>query len=121
MTMNDTWGYKSYDHNWKSPEDLIRKLADIASKGGNSLLNVGPTGEGLIPGRSVERLAAVGEWMKVNGQSIHGTTASPLGEVPWGRCTAKPGKLPSRIRLADKRQARSARPQRRGQEGLLTG
>jgi alpha-L-fucosidase len=93
MTMNDTWGYKSYDHNWKSPEDLIRKLADIASKGGNFLLNVGPTGEGLIPGRSVERLAAVGEWMKVNGQSIHGTTASPLGEVPWGRCTAKPGKL----------------------------
>ena len=93
MTMNDTWGYKSYDHNWKSSEDLLRKLADIASKGGNFLLNVGPTSEGLIPGPSVERLAAMGEWMKVNGESIRGTTASPLGEVPWGRCTAKPGKL----------------------------
>ncbi|UCC99216.1 MAG: alpha-L-fucosidase, partial [Phycisphaerales bacterium] len=93
MTMNDTWGYKSYDHNWKSTEDLLRKLADIASKGGNFLLNVGPTAEGLIPGPSVERLAAMGEWMKVNGESIYGTTASPLGEVPWGRCTAKPGKL----------------------------
>jgi alpha-L-fucosidase len=93
MTMNDTWGYKSYDNNWKSTEDLLRKLADIASKGGNFLLNVGPTAEGLIPDASVERLAAIGDWMKVNGESIYGTTANPLGELSWGRCTAKPGKL----------------------------
>ena len=93
MTMNDTWGYKSYDNNWKSREELLHKLVDIASKGGNFLLNVGPTAEGLIPGPSVERLAAIGEWMKLNAESIYGTTASPLGEVPWGRCTAKPGKL----------------------------
>ena len=93
MTMNDTWGYKSYDHNWKSTEDLLRKLVDIASKGGNFLLNVGPAAEGLIPGPSVERLKAIGKWMKINGESIYGTTASPLGKVPWGRCTAKPGKL----------------------------
>ncbi len=93
MTMNKTWGYKSYDHNWKSTEDLLRKLADIASKGGNFLLNVGPTSEGLIPQPSVERLAAMGEWMAKNNESIYGTTASPLGKLPWGRCTAKPGKL----------------------------
>ena len=93
MTMNDTWGYKSYDDNWKSTEDMLRKLADIASKGGNFLMNVGPTAEGLIPEPSVERLAAMGEWIKVNGESIYGTSASPIGEVPWGRCTAKPGKL----------------------------
>jgi len=93
MTMNDTWGFKSYDHNWKSREDLLHKLVDIASKGGNFLLNVGPTAEGLIPAPSVERLAAIGEWMKVNSESIYGTTASPIGEVPWGRCTAKSGKL----------------------------
>jgi alpha-L-fucosidase len=93
MTMNDTWGYKSYDDNWKSSEDLIRKLADIASKGGNFLLNVGPTAEGLIPQPSVERLAAIGDWMDVNGESIYGTTASPIGKLLWGRCTAKPGKL----------------------------
>ena len=56
MTMNDTWGFKSYDNNWKSAEDLIQKTTDIASKGGNFLLNVGPTSEGLIPQPSVERL-----------------------------------------------------------------
>jgi len=93
MTMNDTWGYKSHDNNWKSAQDLIRKLADIASKGGNFLLNVGPTSEGLIPAPSVERLAVMGQWMKVNSESIYGTTASPLGSFPWGRCTAKPGRL----------------------------
>jgi alpha-L-fucosidase len=93
MTMNDTWGYKSYDNNWKSTEDLIRKLADIASKGGNFLLNVGPTPDGLIPEASVERLAGMGKWMAVNSESIYGTTASPIGALPWGRCTAKTGKL----------------------------
>ena len=93
MTMNNTWGFKSYDNNWKSKEDLIRKLADIASKGGNFLLNVGPTSEGLIPQASVERLAAMGQWMERNSESIYGTTASPFEKLPWGRCTAKPGKL----------------------------
>ena len=89
MTMNNTWGYKSYDNNWKSVETLIRNLVDIASKGGNYLLNVGPTAEGLIPEPSVERLRAVGKWMKVNGQAIYATTASPFKRLPWGRCTKK--------------------------------
>lgn len=93
MTMNDTWGYSSHDQNWKSAQDLMRKLADIASKGGNFLLNVGPTSEGLIPQASVERMSTMGQWMKVNSESIYGTTASPIGALPWGRCTAKPGKL----------------------------
>jgi len=93
MTMNNTWGYKSYDHDWKSNKVLIQNLADIASKGGNFLLNVGPTAEGLIPDASVERLEFMGKWMKVNSESIYGTTASPIGKLPWGRCTAKPGKL----------------------------
>ena len=93
MTMNKTWGYKSYDHDWKSSKVLIQNLADITSKGGNFLLNVGPTAEGLIPDASVERLAAMGKWMKVNSESIYGTTASPFGKLPWGRCTAKADKL----------------------------
>ncbi len=93
MTMNDTWGFKSYDQNWKSTATLLRNLIDIASKGGNYLLNVGPTAEGLIPEASVERLKEIGRWMKTNGESIYGTTASPFRGLPWGRCTQKPGKL----------------------------
>lgn len=87
MTMNDTWGFKSTDHNWKPSEMLIRNLVDIASKGGNYLLNVGPTSLGEIPAPSVERLKAVGEWMKKNGKAIYATSASPFKKLPWGRCT----------------------------------
>jgi alpha-L-fucosidase len=89
MTMNDTWGYKSYDNNWKPTQMLIRNLVDIASKGGNYLLNVGPTSEGLIPGPSVERLQEVGRWMKVNREAIYSTQASPFKRLAWGRCTRK--------------------------------
>jgi len=89
MTMNDTWGYKSYDHNWKPLSTLITNLVDIASKGGNYLLNVGPTAEGEIPAESIKLLKEVGAWMKVNGESIYGTTASPVGKPSWGRCTFK--------------------------------
>ncbi len=92
MTMNGSWGFKSYDHNWKSSETLIRNLIDIASKGGNFLLNVGPTAEGEFPAESAERLQAMGTWMKVNGEAIYGTKASPWGIFDWGRCTLKEDK-----------------------------
>jgi alpha-L-fucosidase len=94
MTMNDTWGFKSYDTNWKSAQEIVRNLIDIASKGGNYLLNVGPTAEGEIPTASQERLAAVGRWMQVNGEAIYGTTASPFKEqLSFGRATSKNGRL----------------------------
>jgi len=93
MTMNDTWGYKSYDENWKSTETLIRNLIDIVSKGGNYLLNVGPTAEGLIPEPSVERLAGIGKWMAVNRESILATGPSPFESLEWGRATRKGNRL----------------------------
>lgn len=94
MTMNTTWGFKFYDDKWKSSEQLIRNLIDIASKGGNYLLNVGPTAEGLIPPQSVERLAEMGNWMRKNGASVYGTTASPFAtQLSFGRATSKPGRV----------------------------
>jgi alpha-L-fucosidase len=90
MTMNDHWGYNKNDANWKSSQELIRMLIDIASKGGNFLLNVGPTAEGLIPEPSVERLRDIGAWLKVNGEAIYGTQAGPFKHPPaWGRCTQR--------------------------------
>lgn len=89
MTMNNHWGFNKHDQNWKSSTNLIRNLIDCASKGGNYLLNVGPTAEGLFPQASIDRLADIGRWMKVNSQAIYGTSASPFKDSPWGRTTKK--------------------------------
>jgi alpha-L-fucosidase len=89
MTMNDHWGYNKNDRNWKSAKEILQMLADIASKGGNYLLNVGPTAEGIFPRESVDRLKEIGSWMRVNGESIYGTEASPFNKLDWGRCTKK--------------------------------
>lgn len=90
MTMNDHWGFNKSDHNWKSTQTLVRNLIDCASKGGNYLLNVGPTAEGLIPDASLERLKQIGDWMQLNAETIYGTSASPFSKkLPWGRCTMK--------------------------------
>lgn len=89
MTMNETWGFKSYANNWKSTQTLIRNLIDIASKGGNFLLNVGPKADGSFPQESIDILKNMGEWMKKNGEAIYDTKASPFGLFTWGRCTQK--------------------------------
>jgi alpha-L-fucosidase len=89
MTMNDTWGFKVNDNHWKSSQMLIRNLIEIASKGGNYLLNVGPKSNGEIPEQSIERMKDIGAWMKVNSEAIYGTTASPFKKLAWGRVTTK--------------------------------
>jgi len=78
-TLNDTWGFKKNDHNWKQPADLVFKLVDIVSKGGNYLLNVGPTAEGVIPQPSQDALRAVGRWLNVNGEAIYDASPTPFG------------------------------------------
>jgi alpha-L-fucosidase len=112
-TINHTWGFKKDDTDWKSPGEILFKLVDIASKGGNYLLNVGPTSEGVIPQASQDNLRTVGRWLKANGEAVYGAGRSPFGEefgefsaklkdhdgkpiflarTDW-RCTSRPGKL----------------------------
>jgi alpha-L-fucosidase len=73
-TMNNTWGYRSDDQDWKSTEELLYWLTSITSKGGNYLLNIGPTGEGLFPEESLKRLKDIGEWMNINGEAVYGSS-----------------------------------------------
>jgi len=94
VTMNDTWAFKKDDQNWKPTSVLIRQLVQVASRGGNYLLNIGPTSEGTIPQPSVDRLTEVGKWVKVNSDAVYGTGPSPFPyELPWGIITTKPGKV----------------------------
>ena len=113
-TINHTWGYKHYDLDWKSPGQILFKLVDIVSKGGNYLLNVGPRADGIVPEASQAVLRAAGTWLKVNGEAIYGAGPTPFGDelaepssrgaknvrgeplflarTEW-RVTTKPGKL----------------------------
>lgn len=93
FTHNDSWGYSKYDYNFKTPKELIRLLATVASKGGNLILNVGPDSTGQMPEYSVKYLREVGRWLKLNGDAIYGTTAGLVAPQPWGVSTTKAGKL----------------------------
>ena len=89
-TMNDTWGFKIEDHNWKSTTMLLHLLAELTGKGVNYLLNIGPAPEGDIPEPSILRLGEIGEWMRVNGEAIRGTSPNPFRHpFDWGALTIK--------------------------------
>lgn len=91
-THNDSWGYIQHDLNFKTPEAIIQLLAQVASRGGNLLLNVGPDGNGRIPAYSIRYLREAGKWLKENGTSIYGTTYGRIPDQPWGVSTSAPGK-----------------------------
>ncbi len=93
-TLNDTWGYKTDDNQWKSVKTLLHLLVDLSSKGVNYLLNIGPRADGTVPQPSINRLLAIGKWMKTNGEAIYGTKATPYPyEFPWGGITQKGNRL----------------------------
>lgn len=93
MTMGQTWAYNPTETSWKSPEELLRNLVDVVSRGGNYLLNVGPTSSGVFPTEAVERLQYIGNWMKTYGNTIYGSTYTPLQNLPWGKATRKGNQL----------------------------
>lgn len=93
-TLNDTWGFKKADHNWKDSETVLKILIDVVSKGGVYLLNIGPTGEGEIPPETIRILGEVGSWMQKNGDTIYNTEKSPFQyEFTWGAFTKKGDEL----------------------------
>ncbi len=137
--MNHTWGFKKDDTDWKAPGDILFKLVDIASKGGNYLLNVGPTSAGVIPAECQSNLLTVGRWLKVNGEAVYGAGRSPFGEefgeystklkdangkpvfleyADW-RCTTKPGKLYFTVFKMPRGGFRTPGVQERNQKNLL--
>lgn len=94
MTMRDNWGYDRDENNWKSVKDLLERLSLTVCRGANMLLNVGPTPEGVFTPEEVERLRGIGDWLKINGEAVYGTTASPFDfDFEWGSISQKPGKL----------------------------
>ncbi len=99
MPISGSWGYRSDDKRFKSETTLIQNLVDIASKGGNYLLNVSPTAQGTLMPEAVERLIAMGEWMNKHSESIYGTQASPCVQPEWGRITMKMKKKKARLYL----------------------
>lgn len=94
-TLNDNWGFNKYDHNWRSPDEIIKLLAKINSRGGNYLLNIGPDSNGHIPDASIHILDKVGEYVRNNAEAIFSTTPSKmyLYEMDWCEFTQKKHKL----------------------------
>jgi len=93
MTIGTSWGYRKGDTPLKNAPELITTLVDTASRGGNFLLNVGPTADGEIPPKFVSRLQKIGKWLAKSGESIYGTYRSPFNSLPAGKCTTKGSRL----------------------------
>jgi alpha-L-fucosidase len=88
-TTNESYGWNKFDHSHKPPAHFIQLLAKAAARGGNTLMNIGPMGDGRMEPKDVAILQGIGAWWKVNGESIRGTTRTPLPVQTWGESTRK--------------------------------
>ncbi len=107
QTMNGSWGYRMRDQDYKSTDELIRYLVSTAGRDANLLLNVGPQPDGNIPAAALERLAAMGEWLAVNGETIYGTRSTLVKPQPWGVTTHKDDRMWLHVFPADAFKAAS--------------
>jgi len=89
LTLNNSWGYNASDRRWKTPEQLIRTLVGASGRGANLLVNVGPRADGVLGTEPSERLTALGEWLKVHGETVYETRRGPVPPQPWGVSTTK--------------------------------
>lgn len=123
MTMGQSWAYNPDETVWKAPGTLVRNLVAVVSRGGNYLLNVGPTTRGVFPPEAVERLQYVGRWMATNREAIYGSDYTPLQGLPWGEATRKGNKVYLHISQwpVDQRLAIEAFPDTARNVALMTG
>ena len=92
-TTNESYGYHKHDASHKPVAHFIQLMAKAAARGGNVLMNIGPTGEGLIDARDETILRGIGAWLEINGSSIYGTERTPLPVQPWGESSRKGNKI----------------------------
>lgn len=93
-TTNNSWGYAWYDKNWKSGTEIIHRLTSTVARGGNYMINIGPTGTGAVPDMAAKGLRRAGQWLKTHGETIYGAAASPWGRAQaWGDITVKDNML----------------------------
>ena len=89
-TTNDSWAFAWYDQNWKTPEEILRRLISCTARGGTYMLNIGPDAKGRVPERACRALLGAGEWLRQNPTVVYGAGPSPWGHaLPWGDVTVR--------------------------------
>jgi len=89
MTIGESWAFNPKESNWKAPGTLVRNLSNVVGHGGNYLLNVGPTDQGIFPKEAKERLDYIGKWIASNSEAVYSNTYTHLNNMPWGTITKK--------------------------------